>query len=417
MQRMPQDGAAKVYLFGPFRLEVLERRLLRDGQLVPLLGKAFDTLVLLVEAAGSLQKQHALIDRLWPDVVVEPNNLQQNISIVRRALGGVPGIEIETVRGQGYRLHAAVREARVEAGSSHAQAAASVALDAGSAPSPPSQRIQFCSARDGSRLAYARLGSGPALVKAANWLNHLELDLESPIWTHWLARLSRDHCLVRYDARGNGLSDWSPRAIRFADFVSDLGVVFDAAGVQRAPLLGISQGAAVAVAYAAQNPERVSALILVGGCARGWRVKQNVRLTERMEALMTLMRQGWGAEHVAFRQIFTSSFFPAGTREQTDWFNELQRLTTSPDNAAETLSALGDLDVREHLPRIRVPTLVVHTRGDSIVPMKDGLELAAGIEGARFVPLDSENHLLLDGEAAWTRFCRELDAFLGELDG
>jgi pimeloyl-ACP methyl ester carboxylesterase/DNA-binding winged helix-turn-helix (wHTH) protein len=417
MERMSQDDAAKLYLFGPFRLEVLERRLLRDGELVPLLGKAFDTLVLLVEAAGTLQKQQVLIDRLWPEVVVEPNNLQQNISIVRRALGGVPGIEIETIRGQGYRLHATVREASVPARGSSAQATAAASAELGRAPDAASQRIQFCSARDGSRLAYARLGSGPALVKAANWLNHLELDLESPIWTHWLARLSRDHCLVRYDARGNGLSDWKPRAIRFADFVSDLGVVFDAAGVQRAPLLGISQGAAVAVAYAAQNPERVSALILVGGCARGWRVKQNARLTERMEALMVLMRQGWGAEHAAFRQIFTSSFFPTGTREQMDWFNDLQRRTTSPDNAAAMLSALGDLDVREQLPRIRVPALVVHARGDTIVPMNDGLELAAGIAGARFVPLDSDNHLLLEGEAAWHRFGRELDDFLREVEG
>jgi pimeloyl-ACP methyl ester carboxylesterase len=136
-----------------------------------------------------------------------------------------------------------------------------------------------------------------------------------------------------------------------------------------------------------------------------------------MEALMVLMRQGWGTEHAAFRQIFTSSFFPAGTREQMDWFNELQRRTTSSDNAAALLSALGDVDVREHLPRIRVPTLVVHTRGDTVVPMKDGVELAAGIEGARFVPLDSDGHLLLEGEPAWDRFGRELDDFLREIDG
>ena len=405
MARMSGDGPAKVYLFGPFRLEVQERRLLRDGELVPLIGKPFDTLVLLVEGAGALQKQEALIDRLWPDVAVEQNNLQQNVSLVRRALGGVEGIEIETVRGQGYRLHATVRE----------ENAAPLPAAANPEPRARSQEIQFCFAPDGARLAYARLGEGPPLVKAANWLNHLELDGESSLWKHWLARLSRDHCLIRYDARGNGLSDWKPPTLRFADFVSDLRVVFDAAGVERAPVLGISQGAAVAVTYAAQNPERVSALILMGGWARGWRVKNNPRLTERFEALMVLMRQGWGSEHAAFRQIFTSSFMPGGTREQMDGFNELQRWTTSPDNAADLLSALGDADVRGDLPRIKVPTLVVHSRGDTFVPMKNGIELAAGIDGARFVPLDTANHLPLEQEGAWSRFQQALDDFLSEI--
>jgi pimeloyl-ACP methyl ester carboxylesterase/DNA-binding winged helix-turn-helix (wHTH) protein len=404
----------EVYLFGPFRLEVRERRLLRDGQLVPLLGKAFDTLVLLVERAGTLQTQQALLDRLWPDVVVEPNNLQQNISNVRRALADAAGVEIETVRGQGYRLHASVRTGRAApAGGAHGSSATAASPEA--SPRERSQRIQFCMGRDGARLAYARLGEGPPLVKAANWFSHVELEWESPIWTHWLERLSRDHCLVRYDARGNGLSDWEPPSIRFEDFVSDLGAVFDAAGVARAPVLGISQGAAVAVAHAAQHPERVSSLILIGGCARGWRVKSHARLSERMEALMVLMRQGWDAEHSTFRQIFTSSFFPAGTRDQHHWFNELQRQTTSADNAAAILSALGDVDVREQLPRIRVPTLVVHARGDRIVPIKDGLELATGIAGARFVALETDNHLLLEDEPAWRRFERELQGFLAEV--
>ncbi|MFT3923238.1 MAG: alpha/beta fold hydrolase [Myxococcales bacterium] len=416
---MSGENVAKVYQFGPFLLELHERRLLRDGEVIPLLGKAFDTLVLLVEGAGTLQKQQQLLDRLWPDVVVEPNNLQQNISAARRALAGVDGVEIETVRGQGYRLHANVREVSPDPGPQPAPRPAAAKSDAAFvAPRDPrsrTQRIQFCTARDGSRLAYARLGEGRPLVKAANWLNHLELDWDSPVWTHWLLRLSRDHCFIRYDARGNGMSDWKPPTLRFEDFVSDLGVVFDAAGVERAPLFGISQGAAVAAAYAAQHPERVSALILVGGCVRGWRVKSHPRLTERMEALLVLMRQGWGADHALFRQFFTSSFFPGGTAEQLDWFNELQRVTTTPANAAALLSALGDLDIREHLSRIRVPTLVVHSRGDSVVPVKDGMELAAGIHGARFVLLDSSNHTLLGEEPAWGRFEREFAAFMAEI--
>jgi pimeloyl-ACP methyl ester carboxylesterase/DNA-binding winged helix-turn-helix (wHTH) protein len=408
MARMPEDVRAKIYRFGPFRLDVGDRRLEKDGEGVPLLGKAFDTLVVLVEGVGMLQTQQALMDKLWPDVAVEPNSLQQHVSLIRKALADAPGIEIETVRGQGYRLRATVE----------------VEATPGAEPTPPGarggaprhvQRTHFCVARDGTRLAYALLGEGPPLVKAANWLSHVELDAGSPVWDHWLARLSRDHTLVRYDARGNGLSDWSPPTLTMKDFIDDLGVVFDAAGVGRAPVLGISQAASIAVAYAARHPERVSALILIGGCARGWRVKQNARLTERVEALRVLMRQGWGSEHPAFRQIFTSSFFPNATREETAWFDELQRKTTSPENASAILSALGDIDVRADLSRIAVPTLVVHSRGDAVVPIKDGIELAAGIHGARFVELDSKNHLLLENDPAWARFDRELGAFLGTL--
>jgi pimeloyl-ACP methyl ester carboxylesterase len=346
-----------------------------------------------------------LIDRIWPNVVVEPNSLQQNISLVRRALAGAPDVKIETVRGRGYRLLAEVRELSTPA-------QASPRHDEGL----PAQRTHFCRAHDGTRLAYALLGSGRPFVKAANWLSHLELDRTSPIWRHWLRLMSRDRCLVRYDARGTGLSEWRPPAISFEDFTKDLGAVLDAAHVERAPLLGISQGAAAAVAYAARHPERVSALILVGGTARGWRIKNHPRLTERMEALMTLMRLGWGSPHAAFRQIFSSSFLPRGAAEEIAWFNDLQRDSTSPENAAAILSALGDVDVREEATRVRVPTLVVHARGDLVVPIKDGIELATHIEGARFVPLESDNHLLLADEPAWTRFVQEFERFLSELD-
>jgi pimeloyl-ACP methyl ester carboxylesterase len=284
------------------------------------------------------------------------------------------------------------------------------------APVSLAQRVQFCSAPDGARLAYARCGEGPVIVKAPNWMNHLEFDARSPVWRHWLDRLSRDHCLVRYDARGNGLSDWKPPTLRFPDFVSDLGAVFDAAGVERAPLLGISQGAAVAVTYAARHPERVSALILCGGFVRGWRVKNHKELSERFEAMMVLMRLGWGSAHPAFRQMFTTTFFPGATPAQIDWFNELQQRTTSPENAAAFLSAVGDADLRDCLPLIDVPTLVVHSRSDAVVPFSDGIELAAGIRGARFLPMDSCNHLLLENEPAWKRFERELGDFLREVE-
>jgi pimeloyl-ACP methyl ester carboxylesterase/DNA-binding winged helix-turn-helix (wHTH) protein len=374
--------------------------LLRDGAVVPVPGKAFDTLVLLVEGAGSLQRQQELIDRLWPDTFVEPNNLQYNVSLLRRVLEGAAGVELQTVRGQGYRLVAEVSRA--------------------GGPSPAKQRdgsaqqTFVCKAKDGTRLAYARLGEGPPLVKAANWLSHLELDWRFEVWRHWLDLFSRRHTLVRYDARGNGLSDWAPPELSFERFVSDLATVFDAAGVERAPVVGLSQGASVAVAYAVRHPERVSALVLIDGCARGWRAKNKASLTRAFEAMMVLMRQGWGGRNAAFRQIFTTTFFPEASQALADDFNELQRITTTPDNAADLLSALGDIDIRDQLSRVRVPTLVLHSRDDAVVPMKDGLELAAGIAGARFVPLESRNHVVLPTEPAWARFVAEVEAFLAQ---
>lgn len=385
------------YAFGPFLLDADERRFLRDATPVPLAGKAFDMLLVLVENAGTLQRHQALMERLWPATYVEPNSLQYTMSLVRRALEGADGIAIQTVRGQGYRLVAEVTR---------------VAREPRAPATRPLQRTYFCAAADGARLAYAKLGDGPPIVKAANWLSHLELDWRGDVWKHVLELFSRDRCLVRYDARGNGLSDWRPTSIAVDDFVSDLATVFDAAGVERAPLIGISQGAAVAVAYAARHPERVSGLILLGGCARGWRVKKHPQLTEHMEALMVLMRQGWGRRNAAFRNLFTSSFFPDATPELADWWNELQRETTTPDNAATLLSALGDVDVSKDLARIDIPTIVLHTRDDAVVPMKDGIELATGIRGARFVPLESKNHLLLPDDPAWPRFVAEVEQFL-----
>ncbi len=392
--------AGTVYSFGPFHLEAQERRLLRDGAVVPLTGKAFDTLLLLVEGAGTLQRQQALIDRLWPDTFVEPNNLQVNVSLVRRVLDGAAGVELQTVRGQGYRLVAEVARSEV---------AGAVAP-----PASAAQRTYFCKAADGTRLAYARLGEGPPIVKAANWLSHLELDWKGELNRRWLELLGRGRCLVRYDARGNGLSDWSPPSLTFESFVSDLATVFDAAGVERAPVVGLSQGAAVAAAYAARHPERVSGLLLIGGCARGWRVKQHARLTEQVEAMMVLMRTGWGGRNASFRQMFTSRFFPEASPELAEWWNELQRQTTTPENAANLLSALGDVDVRDELPRVKAPTLVLHSREDAVVPMKDGIELASGIPGARFVPLESGNHVFVPGEPAWQRFVSEVEGFLAQ---
>jgi pimeloyl-ACP methyl ester carboxylesterase len=292
------------------------------------------------------------------------------------------------------------------------------ALRAGSPPEPPaaadmSPKIRFCQARDGVRLAYARTGQGPFLVKTGNWLTHLEYDLESPIWRHLYRELSRDHTLIRYDARGQGLSDWEVEDISFAAFVGDLETVVDAAGLARFALLGISQGCAVSIAYAVRHPKRVTHLVLYGGFAVGRQRRARTEAEREQEAAMlTLMRLGWGQENAAFRQLFTSQFLPDGSKEQVDWFNELQRVSTSPENAARYLVATGDIDVTALLPRVSVPTLVMHARDEARVPFDAGRRMAAGIPGARLVPLQGRNHLFLESEPAFGRFLDELRAFL-----
>src|ERR1700754_3322413 len=257
--------------------------------------------------------------------------------------------------------------------------AATSAETVAAAAIPYEQEIRFCQSKDGVQLAYARTGQGPALVKTGHWMTHLEYDFESPIWRHFYHELSRDHAFYRYDARGNGLSDREVPDVKFEDFVDDLEAVVDAAGIERFALLGISQGCAVSIAYAIRHPERVSHLVLFGGYAVGWKKRARTAAEkEAGDAMLTLMRLGWGQENPAFRQMFTSQFIPDANKEQADWFNELQRISCSAEDAARTLLANGEVDISSLLPQVKVPTLVMHCRNDARVPFESGRRLAAG---------------------------------------
>jgi class 3 adenylate cyclase/pimeloyl-ACP methyl ester carboxylesterase len=275
------------------------------------------------------------------------------------------------------------------------------------------QEIHFCQSKDGVQLAYARIGQGFPLVKTGHWMTHIEYDFDSPIWRPFYRGLSRDNTFVRYDARGNGLSDREVPDVCFEDFVGDLETVVDAAGIGRFALLGLSQGCAVSIAYAVRHPERVSHLILYGGYAVGWKKRARTEAEkEAGEAMVTLVRLGWGQENPAFRQMFTSQFIPGATKEQADWFNEAQRISSSPADAARNLIANGDVDVTSLLPQVQAPTLVMHARHDARVPFEAGRRMAAGIPGARFIPLDSQNHVILEGEPAFARFLEEVRSFV-----
>jgi pimeloyl-ACP methyl ester carboxylesterase len=275
------------------------------------------------------------------------------------------------------------------------------------------QVIRFCTSTDGTRIAYSTVGDGPPLVKAANWLNHLEYEWESPVWKHWIAEISKRHLFVRYDERGCGLSDWNVQDLSFDAWVRDQESVVDALGVERFALLGISQGGAVAAAYAARHPERVSHLILCGAYARGWLHRGDAEQLEARTALIKLTRLGWGRNNPAFRQIFTTRFIPDAGPSEMEWFDHLQRFSASPENAARFMEEFSRLDVRPLLADINVPTIVFHCQDDRAVPFNEGRLLAAGIRGAKFVPLPGRNHLMLEDEPAWRIFLRELGEFLG----
>jgi pimeloyl-ACP methyl ester carboxylesterase len=283
----------------------------------------------------------------------------------------------------------------------------------GLATSDDRQAIHYCRTPDGVRLAYAISGHGSPLVKTGNWLNHLEYDWDSPVWHHLFLRLSRDHRLIRYDPRGTGLSDWDVADLSLDAWVNDVDTVVNAAGVERFPLFGMSQGCAVSIAYTVRYPERVSHLILYGGYALGAN-KRSPEERERRKALATLMRLEWGADNPAFRQMFATKFMPDATKEQVGTFNELQRKTTSTECAARYYDTTGEIDVVGLLADLQVPTLVMHARADAQVPFECGRQLAAGIPGAKFVALQSNNHLLLEQDPATERFFEEVRLFLAK---
>ncbi len=273
------------------------------------------------------------------------------------------------------------------------------------------QTIRFIKSFDGARLAVATSGGGAPLVKAANWLSHLEFDWQSPVWRHWFEFLSRDRQLVRYDPRGCGLTDWEVEDLSHAAQVADLEALVDSIGLDRFPLLGISQGGATCIDYAVRHPERVSALVLYGAYAEGW-AQRDAESRLRGNALNVLIREGWGQENPAFRQLFASLFIPEASPEQVRWFSDLMRTTTRPDIAARILDAFGAINIRPLLSQVRVPTLVLHARNDARVPYEQGRLLAAEIPGASFVTLPSCNHILLQSEPAWSAFQSAVSDFL-----
>ena len=386
------------YKFGDYEIDTGRVELHKAAAPVAIEPQVFDLLVYLIENQDRVIGSEELFDAVWGGRAVSLSTLTSRINAARAAIGdsGAKQELIKTVQRKGYRFIGA---------------ATAVKTEMPSADCDLRHDVHFC-VSGGVRIAYSRVGSGPPLVKAGNWLNHLEYDWESPVWSHTLKFLARDHQLIRYDSRGNGLSDWDVEDISFDAFVRDLECVADAAKLDRFALFGVSQGCAVSIAYAVRHPERVSKLVLYGGFAMGRRHRGDADDVARSDAMITLMRTGWGQDNPAFRQVFTSLFVPGGSLDQMNWFNDLQRKTTSPDNAVRIRLVSDYLNVMDLLPRVTAPTLVLHCRDDAICPFEEGRRLAAGIPGARFVGLEGCNHLILESDPGWSRFRDEITAFL-----
>ena len=395
-----------VYEFDYYELDLLLHELRRAVERQHVEPHVFDVLAYLFARRDRLVTKEELLDKVWGHRYVAPTTLNSRIKHARQAVGDDGGTQrvIRTVHGLGFRIVADVAERGASAA-----ARATPSLE---------QHIRFCTAPDGVRIAYATSGTGPPLVKPANWMTHLEYDWESPVWRHWLRALAHEHTLIRYDERGNGLSDREVEDLSFEAWVRDLETVVDALGLERFPLFGISQGCAVAIAYAVRHPERVTKLVLYGGYAEG--VVKRSKTQAQIDETTMVMRGiplGWGHDNPAFRLFFAARFLPEGTAEQMHWFSDLQRVTTTPETGSRLLSTASMLDVTDLVPQVRAPTLVLHATGDAVASFSQGRKLAAMIPGARFVPLESRNHILLEHEPAWARFVDEVRRFLADEPG
>jgi pimeloyl-ACP methyl ester carboxylesterase len=396
------------YRFDNCEIDLTSHELLVNGKARAVEPQVFDLLRHLIEHAGELVGHNDLIEAVWQGRIVSDSAVAARISAARAAIGdnGARQAMIKTVPRRGFRFIA-----EVDAVDNDTDASAT-AVAAAAAAEP--QRVRFCTSRDGTKIAFATTGRGPPLVRAGHWLTHLEHDWQSPIWRPMLDELGRHFSVTRYDQRGNGLSDWEVEDFTLEKFVDDLEAVVDVAGLERFALYGTSQGAPISIAYAVRHPERVSRLVLHGGYVRGRLIRGSKPEREQGEALLTLIRHGWGQPGSAYINAFATMYVPGGTQAQLASLAELQRQTTNPENAANLRAAVDTFDVSDLLSKVTVPTLVIHAREDGVQPLEQGRKLAAGIKGAEFTLLESVNHAILSHEPAWAVLFDRIRGFLAD---
>ncbi len=410
MSRSPPNAIARrrrvphALRFDRFELRPAERLLLENGAPTELGARAFDVLLCLIAHRDRVVTKDEAILSVWSGRVVEENNLTVQVSALRKVIGAQA---IATVPGRGYRFTVPVAEFGAALATDPPEIGRTTGLDA------TQQHILFTPLRSGNRLAYAISGSGYPIVRAPHWLTHLEADWQTPVWRPLLTDLSSRYTLVRFDQSGTGLSDPSTRPISLDSLVDELAAVVDAARLERFALLGMSQGGAVSIRYAARHPDRVSHLVLCGGYVRGTLTRSpDAKTSQMVDALCEIVRGGWGIESSAYRQIFTTQFFPGASREQIEGFNRLELLSSSPERAAQLIRAFSQIDASADLTAIRCPSLVFHTRQDARIDFEEGRFIAAGIDAARLMPLEGRNHFPLEGDAAYLRMLEAISAFL-----
>lgn len=273
------------------------------------------------------------------------------------------------------------------------------------------QEIRFCKTSDGIRLAWAEGGEGATLLKAPNWIGNLETDWRNPMLTHLYSSLMKRYRVVRFDARANGLSDWDVPDISFDRFVDDLERVFDEAGIERAPLLAISQGSAVAAAFAVRAPERVSAMVMIGSFPVGRALRKSKKDRDRARAMQEMMRVGWDDDYPSLRDLMADVIVPGASLEDRLQYARDMKDMITPENMGRYRDVIDSVDVTGLLSQVRAPTLVIHSKGDRMQPIEQGRKMAAGIPNARFIAYDSDNHVPIENDSCWPLMEQEIHAF------
>ncbi|MBX3540028.1 MAG: alpha/beta fold hydrolase [Chelatococcus sp.] len=396
------------YRFGSFELTTDTRELLAGGRPIDAEPQVFDLLLHLMRERDRVVSLDELLEVVWKGRLVSNSAINARVSAARSVIGddGKRQEWIRTIPRRGFRFVGAVETISPALPDEPSKKPA---------PMQAYQRVAFCRSADGTRIAYATSGNGYRLVKAGHWLTHLEHDWHSPIWRPFLDRLSQRFQVTRYDQRGNGLSEWDIGDFSLDRFVEDLEAVVSAAHLERFALFGSSQGVPIAIAYACRHPHKVSHLVLQGGYEKGRLVRAESD-KQQGEALLTLMRHGWGKSNSPFLDAFATMFIPDGSREQVASLADLQRQTASPENAASIRLAVDHFDVSHLLERLSVPTLVAHSRDDGIQPLEQGYRLATRIRQAEFLMLESRNHVILPEEKAWGALFEGIERFVLEAD-
>ncbi len=385
------------YEFADCLIDTGTQELRVSGQVRSVEPQVMRILVHLIENRDRVVSRDDLVDSIWGGRIVSEAAVAGGISAARRAVGdsGTAQTIIKTVARRGVRFVADI-QVRQDSGKVHAER----------------PELHLCRSSDGVGIAYSRAGSGPPLIKTASWVNHLQHDWTSPVFGDMLHRLAGMGELIWYDQRGAGLSERDVPDLSFEALSSDLEAVADATGGGPFSILGISQGAALAIDFAARHPERVDKLILWGGYARGRNRRGDHADQAFADAFVGLLREGWGTDHPAFRRMFSSLYLPEASEEQVRWWIDMQRLSTSPETAAALSRTSNNIDVSNALARVTVPTLIIHSARDAVVPLAEACYVAARIDGSKLFVIESSNHLVLPHEPAWNTALDEIERFL-----